>query len=72
MAASTDLSNPNRQDWTIGRVTPMENTACPDHTSHEENVAEAMGYRPGEAIRHEDADEWQARVDAEYRVCEGH
>lgn len=50
----------------------VPNPECPDHTSHEANVAEAMGYQPGEPLRHEDFDEWQARVDAEYFACEGH
>jgi hypothetical protein len=50
----------------------VTNTACPDYTSHEQNVAEAMGYAPDEQIRPEDYDEWQARVDAEYVACEGH
>jgi hypothetical protein len=45
---------------------------CPDSTSHEENIAETMGYRLGETIRPEDVDEWESRVEAEYMECEGH
>lgn len=48
----------------------MENRSCPDHTSHEENVAEAMGFT-GE-VPADRFDEWQARVTAEYTACEGH
>lgn len=48
----------------------MTNTVCPDHTSHEENVAEAMGF--GDSVPADHFDEWQAAVDAEIAACEGH
>ena len=52
--------------------TTTDNPQCPDFTSHEQNVAEAMGYQPGSTIAGDDFDEWRERAEAEYQACEGH